>query len=405
MNHRDIKEQSRRSFLQGAAALAGPVLAGRVLAQEARPEHSQTPRTGRTPAAVYAYVGCCTTAERHGRGDGIHVYRMDPETGAWSHVQHLGNLVNPSFLVLSRDERFLYSVHGDLKYATSFSVDKGSGRLTLLNQAATGGSNGAHQAIDPSGRFMLVANYATGTVAVMPVRPDGTLADQVQLMELHGQPGPNRAEQASSHPHQIVFDPTGRFVAVPDKGLDRVFVFRFDQASGKLSPTEQGSVVARAGSGCRHIAFHPVAPFAWVANELNSTVTTYHWDADKGVLQPVQILPSLPPDFTGNSTPAEIIVSAGGRFVYCSNRGHDSIAIFSVDPKAGLLTSVAWTPTEGRQPRFITLDASQRFLYAANEQGDTVVTFRVDRATGRLTPTGQVVRNVTPVTIAFASHG
>jgi 6-phosphogluconolactonase (cycloisomerase 2 family) len=404
MNHLDSKKQSRRNFLQGAATLASPLLAAPAWGQDAQPGSSKAPREGRAAAAVYAYVGCFTTAERHGRGDGIHVYRMDTETGAWTHIQQVGNLVNPSFLVLSRDERFLYSVHGDEKYATSFAVDKGTGRLTLLNQAATGGSNGAHQAIDPSGRFMLVANYATGAVAVMPVRPDGTLADQVQLMELRGQPGPNRAEQASSHPHQIVFDPSGRFVAAPDKGLDRVFTFRFDQASGKLSPTEQGSVMARAGSGCRHIAFHPAAPFAWVANELNSTVTTYHWDAGKGVLQPVQIVPSLPSDFTGNSTPAEIVVSAGGRFVYCSNRGHDSIAVFSVDPKAGLLTPVGWTPTQGKQPRFIALDPSQRFLYAANEQGDTIVTFRVDRATGRLTPTGQVVRNASPVTIAFTSR-
>lgn len=404
MNHLNAKEQTRRSFIKGAAALAGPALAMPALGQEAQPGSSKAPRGDRAAAAVYAYVGCFTTTERHGRGDGIHVYRMDTETGAWNHVQHLGNLVNPSFLVLSRDERFLYSVHGDEKYATSFAVDKSSGRLTLLNQAATGGSNGAHQAIDPSGRVMLVANYATGAVAVMPVRQDGTLADFVQLMELRGQPGPNRTEQASSHPHQIVFDPSGRFVAVPDKGLDRVFLFHFDQASGKLSPTEQGSVLARAGSGCRHIAFHPAAPFAWVANELNSTVATYHWDAEKGALQPVQIVPSLPSDFTGNSTPAEIVVSAGGRFVYCSNRGHDSIAIFSVDPTTGLLASVGWTPTQGKQPRFIALDPSQRFLYAANELSDTVVTFRVDRATGRLTPTGQVVRNASPVTIAFTSR-
>lgn len=385
MDHRGAPKQTRRTFLSGAAAVILP--AG---AQQ------------RPPAVFYAYVGCFTTAQRRGRGDGIHVYRMDPATGAWSHLQHLGNLVNPSFLILSRDQRFLYSAHGDEKYVTSFAVDKDTGRLMLLNQAGTGGSNGAHHALDPSGRFLLVANYATGTVAVLPVRPDGSLADHIQLADLPGEPGPHRVEQTSSHPHHVVFDPSGRFVAVPDKGLDRVFVFRFDQATGRLTPTAQGSVRTRPGYAPRHAAFHPTLPVAWVINELGSTTTTYQWDAATGALRPVQILPSTPADFTGNNTGAEIVVSADGRFVYCSNRGHDSIAVYATDPKTGLLTSIGWRPTQGRGPRFISLDPSQRFLYAANEQGDTVVTFRVDRATGRLTPTGQVVQTASPATIAFA---
>ena len=383
--------QTRRNWLRGTARLAGPLLSAPLWAQQ-----------GRATKAYYAYVGCFTTELRRARGDGIHVYRMDRETGAWTHLQHLGNLVNPSFLILSRDQRFLYAAHGDERYATSFTVDKSTGHLTRLNQADTGGGNGAHLALDPSGRFLVVANYASGTVAVLPVRPDGTLADQVQLAELRGQPGPHRVEQTSSHPHDVVFDPSGRFVAVPDKGLDRVFVFRFDAASGRLAPTEQGSVVARSGSAPRHMAFHPTLPAAWVVNEIGSSVTTYHWDPKTGVLRPALILPSLPPEFTGNNTGAEIIASANGRFVYCSNRGHDSIAIYAADPKTGLLRSIGWTPTQGKGPRFICLDPSQRFLYAAHEQGDTVVTFRVDLATGRLTPTGQVVRTASPVTIAFA---
>jgi 6-phosphogluconolactonase len=382
---------TRRIMLKGAAAAMAPLL----------PAASQTARTGRATPAMYAYVGSYTTAQRRGRGDGIHVYRMDPDTGGWNHIQHVGNLVNPSFLILSRDQRFLYSVHGDERYATSFAVDNDTGFLTLLNRAETGGTNGVHQAIDATGRFMVVANYATGTVAVLPVRKDGALSDQIQLAELEGEPGPHRTEQTSSHPHHIAFDPSGRFVAVPDKGLDRVFVFRFDQEKGKLSPTEQASVVARPGSGPRHIAFHPKLPVAWVINELSSSVTTYHWDAEHGALRPVQILPSLPSDFTGANTGAEILVSAGGRFVYTSNRGHDSVAMFAADAKTGLLTSIGWVSTQGRGPRYIGLDPSQRFLYAANEQGDTVVTFRVDSETGRLTATGQVVRNASPVTIAF----
>jgi 6-phosphogluconolactonase len=378
--------QSRRSLLRGVASLATPAWAQR-----------------RATKPVYAYVGSYTTEQRRARGDGIHVYRMDPDSGGWTHIQRLGNLVNPSFLILSQDQRFLYSVHGDESYATSFTVDRETGAIAPLNQAATGGSNGVHLALDGSGRFLVVANYATGTVAVLPVRPDGALAAQVQLVELKGQPGPHRVEQTGSHPHHIVFDPSGRFVAVPDKGLDRVFVFRFDPASGKLSPTAQGSVAARAGAAPRHISFHPALPVAFVLNEIGSSVTTYHWNADDGSLRPAQILPLLPPDFTADNTSAEIAASADGRFLYCSNRGHDSVAMFSVDKKTGLLTSIGWTPTQGKGPRFISLDPSQRFLYAANEQGDTVVSFRRDTATGLLKPAGQVVKNASPVTIAFTS--
>jgi len=364
-----------------------------------------TPLLAQTAGKVYAYVGCYTTEQRHARGDGIHVYRMDTQTGAWSHLQHVGNLVNPSFLILSRDQRFLYSVHGDEAYATAFAVDRATGFLTMLNRADTGGGNGVHQAIDPSGRFMVVANYAAGSVAVLPVLADGRLADQTQLIPLPGEPGPNRREQASSHPHHVVFDPSGRFVLVPDKGLDRVFVFRFDAASGKLSPAEPGSVAARAGSAPRHAAFHPDRHTVWVVNELASSVTTYDWDPRHGTLRPVQILPTLPSDFTGDNTGAEIAVSPDGRFVYCSNRGHDSIAIYSANLKTGLLASVGWVPTQGKSPRFIGLDPSHRFLYATNEQSDNVVTYRVEAANGRLTPTGQVVKNASPVTVAFAGAG
>jgi 6-phosphogluconolactonase (cycloisomerase 2 family) len=188
---------------------------------------------------------------------------------------------------------------------------------------------------------------------------------------------------------------------VPDKGLDRVFTFRFDESAGKLTPTQQASVAARPGAGPRHGAFHPSLPVAWVANELNSTVTTFAWSPNDGSLRPVQILPAVPADYTGNNTCAELVVSNNGRSVYVSNRGHDSVAIFSVDSKTGALTARGWQSTKGRTPRFIALDPSNRVLYAANEQGDTIVPFRVDEATGSLTPTAQIIQNASPVTIAF----
>ena len=254
---------------------------------------------------------------------------------------------------------------------------------------------------DPSGKFLVMANYGSGSVAVLPIAPDGSLKDQHQLVQLPGEPGPHKVEQTSSHPHDIVFDPSGRFVLVPDKGLDRVFVFRFDAAAGRLTPTEQGSVKSRPGAGSRHLAFHPKLPIVWVLNELDSTIATYRFDTESGTLTARQVMSTLPNEFTGYSTTAEIAVSPDGRFVYGSNRGHDSVTVFAANTE-GLLSVVGWQPTQGSTPRFIGLDPAGRFLYAANEQGDTVVAFRVDGNSGKLTPTGQVTKNGSPVTIVFA---
>lgn len=351
--------------------------------------------------AVYAYVGSYTTAERYARGDGIHVYQVDSSTGGWTHIQHVGNLVNPSYLALSPDQRCLCSVHGDETYTSSFAVDRETGRLSLLGRAQTGGRNGVHPAFSPNGRFVIVANYSSGNVGVLPVGRNGKLADAAQVVALPGQPGPHRIEQASSHPHQVVFDPSGHYAIVPDKGLDRVFVFRFDGEAGKLTPTAQGSMSARAGSGPRHAAFHPTLPIVWVVNEIASTIATCYWEAEHGSLRAVQILSSIPPEFTGESTAAEITVAPHGRFVYCSNRGHDSVAMFSVDASTGLLTSLGWEASRGRVPRFIGFDPTGQFMYAANEQSDTVMCWRA--ADGRLTPAGDPIRNASPVAIAFAT--
>jgi 6-phosphogluconolactonase (cycloisomerase 2 family) len=353
---------------------------------------------------LYAYVGGYTTAQRNARGDGIHVYRVNPETGAWAHVQHVGDLVNPSFLAMGPDRRCLYSVHGDETYATSFSINRETGLLTLLNRAQTGGRNGVYAAVSPNGRLLTVANYGTGQIAVLPVRPDGSLLDAAQIVALPGQPGPNRVEQAGSHPHQVFFDPSGKFLLSPDKGLDRIFVFAFDAATGKLTPASpEGFVTARSGSGPRHGAFHPTLPVLWVLNELSSTVATYRWEPATGRLSPMQILPAIPSDFTGENTSSGIAVSPGGRFVYCSNRGHDSIATFAANPASGLLTAAGWTSSQGRTPRFIALDAAEGLLVAANEQSDTIVTFRADSSSGKLTPLGSPVRNTSPSTVAFSN--
>ena len=351
--------------------------------------------------ALYAYVGCFTSPQRYARGDGIHVYRVDRESGQWSHLQHVPDLVNPSFLVANRQGTALYSVHADETYATAFAIDRATGRLTLINRAPSGGRNGVHQAIDPSGKFLVVANYGAGNVGVLPIRADGGLDDATEVVALPGQPGPHRVEQSSSHPHQIVFDPSGKFVVAPDKGLDRIFVFAFDPVKGKLTPTAQGAGVARTGSGPRHAAFSPTRAVLWVLNEISSTVSTWQWDSERGHMRPVQILSTLPAEYTGENTASEIVVARTGKTVYCSNRGHDSICAFAADPETGLLSTPVWSSTNGRTPRFMGFDPAERFLYAANEQSDNIVSFRPN-AKG-LAPGGQTIRTPSPSTIAFVA--
>ena len=350
---------------------------------------------------MFAYVGCYTSKERNGKGEGVSVYRVDPASGDWTQVQVVKDIVNPSWLTLDRRQRFLYAAHGDGAEATAFAIDPASGQLSLLNKQPTNGRNGVRLAIDAANRFTVLANYSTGTVAVLPINPDGSLAPLTDLVTLTGKPGPHRTEQASAHPHDVVFDPRGRFVVVPDKGLDATFVYRLDAASGKLVAAEPPSVASRPGAGPRHVDFHPSKPYLYQINELDSTITTFRFDPERGELIPLQVITTLPPSFTGNSTTSEIAVAPSGKFVYGSNRGHDSIAIFAVDDATGMLSSVGWESTQGKVPRFFALDPSGRFLYAANQNSDTIVAFGVDQGSGTLKPTGQVVRTGSPSSIVF----
>jgi 6-phosphogluconolactonase (cycloisomerase 2 family) len=246
---------------------------------------------------------------------------------------------------------------------------------------------------------------------VVPIEKDGTLGPRSDLVNLSGEPGPDGKRQASSHPHDAVFDPSGRFLAVPDLGFDRIFVFRLDPASGKLTPNDPPFVKTRAGAGPRHIAFHPKMPLAYVINELGSSVATYRFDPQHGSLHPIQIVPSTPANYTGNNHGAEIAVAPSGRVVYASNRGHDSIGVFAVNAGDGTLTPAGWALTHAKSPRFFCLDPGAKHLYAANadegfseqQNTDTIVPFTINQANGMLTPTGQVLKANSPCTIVFAS--
>jgi 6-phosphogluconolactonase len=346
------------------------------------------------------YVGSFTGAGR-GHGEGLTVHRRSRDSDAWVQIQLLKDLADPSFLIVDRQGRHLYSAHGDGTQATSYQIDQATGRLTVLNQQPTGGGNGVHLAIDATGRYLALANYGTGSLAVLPINADGSLAPRSDLAMFAGTPGPHRTQQESSHPHHCPFDRTGRFIVVPDKGLDKIFVYRLDSGGGKLMPASPPDVATRSGAGPRHVDFHPTQPYAYVINELDSTIATYRFEPDKGVLKPIQVITTLPDSYTGNNTGAEIAVAPSGRFLYGSNRGHDSIAIFAIDAAAGTLAPVGWEPTGGRTPRFFGLDPTGTELYAANQTTDTVVIFRVNQTSGKLTPSGQTVNVGTPSTIAF----
>ncbi len=395
-------DRARRRLMQAGAALGALAMSGVLPTPVFSAEPASRHRVLKGMNHMFAYVGSRTTRERNARGDGISVYQIDTQTGALTLVQLVKDLVNPSFLALSANGERLYTVHGDLSDISAFKVDKASGTLTFLNKQSTEGKNPVHLAIDPGGRYVVVSNHIGSSLAVLPIATDGSLEPLTQLVHLDGPIGPHRVEQKQSKPHFNPFDPSGRFVIVPDKGLDRTFSFRFED--GRLTPANPPFVVSREGAGPRHIAFHPQGHYAWVVNELDSTVTAYRYDAANGALTALQVLSSVPDTYTGDSRASEIEVDRSGRFVYASNRGDDSIAVFRIDPASGHLHFVNAVPSQGKTPRFFTTTPDGRFMYALNEDSDTIVAFSVDAHSGSLTPTGFVAQSGSPVCMVFSQH-
>lgn len=351
-------------------------------------------------AVTYAYVGSRTTRERNARGEGISVYRVDAASGALERVQRVDGLVNPSFLALNARGDRLYAVHGDRSEASAFAVDRASGHLTRLNQVDFQGRNPVHLALGDDERSLVVSSHLTGEVLVIAVDDDGRLGAVTHREALPGEPGPHRKEQPFSKPHFNPLDPSGRWVVVPDKGLDRVFSFRLE--AGRLRPAAQPWIEVREGAGPRNLVFHPTQPWAFLVNELDSTVLACGFDAASGALHPKQWLPTLPDTFTGNSRAAGIQVDAAGRTLYVSNRGHDSIAAYAIDAASGRLALSQVVATGGRTPRFFTPGPDGRWLYALNEDSDTITRFAVDAATGQLTATGQPLACGSPVCLVFS---
>jgi 6-phosphogluconolactonase (cycloisomerase 2 family) len=403
---------SRRTFLTGAAMIAG------------RGVVAQSRRIQAKPASgpVLMYVGTYSSPEgpegSRGRGEGIYLFRMDPSTGALTQLEVFANGSNPACLALNPAGTHLYSANETRAFqgkdggsVSAYSISRPGGRLTLLNTVSSEGPGPAHLSVHPAGKYVLVANYFGGSVAVLPIEPDGRLGAATDSKR---DPGPIGAERASSappgsfalsghdrpHAHMIQADRPGKFVLASDLGMDQIFVWKFDAEKGALSANDPPSVRVPPGDGPRHFAFHPNGRWLYSIQEEGSTLILFDYDANRGVLTGRQTISTLPKGFAGTNYTSEVMVSSDGRFVYAANRLHDSIAVFSIS-RTGELAFVSETWTRGDYPRSFNIDPTGNFLYSCNQRSDAVTTFRIDRNTGELIFTGQYTPAGTPSSIVF----
>jgi 6-phosphogluconolactonase len=359
---------------------------------------------------TFVYVGSYTRNPPGGGSNnpvGLSVFRLDPTNGALTPVQEVPS-ANPSFVALDPTRRFLYVVNEIADFegqkagsAEAFAINPATGELTLLNRQSVKGTIPAHLAVDPTGRYLVVANYVGGNFVVLPIESDGRLGPVVDEVIDTGH-GPNAQRQASPHPHGVAFDPAGRFLATADLGTDQIQIFQL--ANGKLVPVSKAATAP--GAGPRHIVFHPNGRVLFVINELNSTITSFAFDPDKGQIgRELQTISTEPPGYSGAKSTAEIAVHPSGKFLYASNRGHNSIVGYRIDPVTGRLDEIGHA-TEGVVfPRSFAIDPSGRWLHVANQKADSIVQFEIDPATGALKPTGEVTRSITPVALVFRPGG
>lgn len=353
------------------------------------------------PAAdpLHFLVGCYTSGE--GGGEGIYRARLDPRAGAVEGEGVAAAVRDPSFLALAPGAGFLYAVNElpDGPGEVSAFAMEGTA-LRELGRRGSRGSAPCHLAVDRSGRFVLVANYGSGTVAVLPIRPDGALDEAVAVVQHRGS-GADPERQEGPHAHSVTLDPANRHAVVADLGTDRLMVYRFDAERGSLAPAEEPEVMLPPGAGPRHFAFHPGGRLAFVVNELDNTVAALGYDPERGSFQSLHGASTLPAGFHGHNQAADLHLSGDGRFLYASNRGHDSIAVWEVGADAGDLRRVQHEPSGGAWPRQFALSPDEQWLLVANERSDAVAVLRRDPGTGRLASTGQALRLPRPVCVRF----
>jgi len=377
----------RRHFLKAGGIGVFGVLASRSLAWS-----NQVPMI---------YIGTYTS----GKSEGIYGYQFDPQSGALTRVNSIKS-TNPSFLAIDRSKRYLYAVNEVGEYlgkpsggVSAYVIERPNLNLRLLNEQATQGADPCHLSVDSKRKVLLVANYTGGNVAVLPIRPDGTLG-MVMDVKQHEGSGP-KEQQKGPHAHCIMLDRNERYAFASDLGIDKVMIYRFDRATGKLTPAQQPYAELKSGAGPRHLTFHPNGKYLYVIDELDSTMTVFGYDERNGTLTHVDTVSTLPSDFSGTSYCADVHVSQSGKFLYGSNRGHNSIVVFEIDPRTGKLKLVQHISTAGDWPRNFTIDPSGAFLLVANQRSDNVVTFSIDPGTGQLKPTGHNESIPSPVCLRF----
>ena len=353
---------------------------------------------GASGAEYLAYFGTYTGK---GKSKGIYVSRFNSSTGKAQDPILAAEIKSPSWVAIHPNGRFLYSVtEGEgTGSVTAFSIDRSTGKLTALNTVSTKGNGPCHLIVDHTGKVLLAANYGSGSTAAFQIHDDGSLSDASSFIQHKGS-GPDKERQEGPHAHCANVSPDNRFALVNDLGLDEVLIFKLDPAKGQITPNDPPFGKVPPGAGPRHLAFAPNGKFAYVVNEMQSSTTAFSWDAARGALTAIQTISDLPHPVSGNSG-AEIAVHPSGKFVYSSNRGHDSLAVFSVNPKDGKLTLVEYAPTKGKTPRGFGIDPSGSYLLAAGQDSDNVVIFKVDKKTGKLTATGQELQVGMPVCVQF----
>lgn len=341
---------------------------------------------------------------------GIYCSRFRPATGEVTQPELAAEIVNPSFLAIHPNHRFLYAVSEDPRllgpsrdkgsFVSAFAINPATGKLALLNTVSSGGTSTCHISVDKSGGNVLVTNFGSGSVSVLRVKQDGSLGEMSAHVQLTGT-SVDPFYQTQPHPHSINLSPDNRFVLVADLGTDKVLVYRFDEAAGSLTPNDPPFAKVKPGSGPRHFIFDPSGRFGYLMNEMGGTLTAFAWDAARGVLTQIQETSTVPVDFRGEDHSAEVVIDPRGRFLYDSNRGPDTIAVLSIDGANGTLAPVEQEPSRGLLPRSFDIDPTGAYLFAANQGTDNVVLFRVDGQTGRISPTRTVLKVDAPVCVKF----
>jgi 6-phosphogluconolactonase len=358
-------------------------------------------------ANTFVYFGTYTMR----KSKGIYACRFDADTGRVDSVGLAAEAVNPTFLAVHPTQPFVYAVNEIAEYegrasggVSAFRVERASGRLVSLNTVASRGSDPCYLALDKTGKTLLLANYGGGSVAALRVLKDGRLGEASAFVE-HTGSSVDPERQRGPHAHAINLSPDNRFAFATDLGLDQILVYRFDPGNGSLALDRTASAAVNPGAGPRHLVFHPNGKFVYLINEMESTVSVFTYRAARGVLRPIETVSTLRKKFAGDSTAAEVQVHPKGKFLYASNRGEDSIAVFAIDGKSGTLIPVQQVPTRGKTPRNFAIDPTGSYLLAANQNSDNVVVFRIDPTSGRLTPTGQVLEVPSPACVKFRAIG